>query len=112
MPEKNAKTLADMLEARFDLDVEFSDPGPDEDVPVLLQNNAFAEPVESVVESYSMPGKGEIDPSFLVACFYYILFGIMLVAIATHRLQNSRVGRAWMAMREDEDVAEAMGIPL
>ena len=78
VPEKNAKTLADMLEARFDLDVEFSDPGPDEDVPVLLQNNAFAEPVESVVESYSMPGKGEIDPSFLVACFYYILFGIML----------------------------------
>ncbi len=41
---------------------------------------------------------------------YFILLGIILVAVATHRLQNSRVGRAWMAMREDEDVAEAMGI--
>jgi ABC-type branched-subunit amino acid transport system permease subunit len=41
---------------------------------------------------------------------YLILVGIALVALVTHRLQYSRVGRAWMAMREDEDVAEAMGI--
>ena len=31
-------------------------------------------------------------------------------SFATYRLQHSRVGRAWIAMREDEDVAEAMGI--
>jgi V/A-type H+-transporting ATPase subunit I len=78
VPAGRAQVLEDVLSARFDIDVELSDPGPDEDVPVLLHNNAFASPVESVVESYSMPGKGEIDPSFLVACFYYILFGIML----------------------------------
>jgi branched-chain amino acid transport system permease protein len=41
---------------------------------------------------------------------YFILFGIVMVAFTTSRLQDSRVGRAWMAMREDEDVAEAMGI--
>jgi branched-chain amino acid transport system permease protein len=41
---------------------------------------------------------------------YLILLGIALVAFVTHRLQNSRTGRAWMAMREDEDVAEAMGV--
>jgi branched-chain amino acid transport system permease protein len=41
---------------------------------------------------------------------YLILLGIALVAFITHRLQNSRTGRAWMAMREDEDVAEAMGV--
>ncbi|MGC9335337.1 MAG: branched-chain amino acid ABC transporter permease, partial [Anaerolineae bacterium] len=41
---------------------------------------------------------------------YLILAGIALVAFATYRLQHSRVGRAWMAMREDEDVAEAMGV--
>jgi branched-chain amino acid transport system permease protein len=41
---------------------------------------------------------------------YAILGGIVLVAFVTHRLQHSRVGRAWMAMREDEDVAEAMGV--
>jgi len=41
---------------------------------------------------------------------YLILLGIALVAFVTHRLQHSRTGRAWMAMREDEDVAEAMGV--
>jgi branched-chain amino acid transport system permease protein len=41
---------------------------------------------------------------------YLILLGIALVAFVTNRLQHSRVGRAWMAMREDEDVAEAVGV--
>jgi ABC-type branched-subunit amino acid transport system permease subunit len=41
---------------------------------------------------------------------YFIIIGIVLVIYMTNRLQRSRVGRAWMAMREDEDVAEAMGI--
>lgn len=41
---------------------------------------------------------------------YFIILGIILVAYITHQLQRSRVGRAWMAIREDEDVAEAMGI--
>jgi ABC-type branched-subunit amino acid transport system permease subunit len=41
---------------------------------------------------------------------YLIVLSIVLVAYVTSRLQHSRVGRAWMAMREDQDVAEAMGI--
>lgn len=41
---------------------------------------------------------------------YLILVGIALVIFITYRLQNSRTGRAWMAMREDEDVAEATGV--
>ena len=47
-------------------------------MPVLLHNNVFAEPVEGVLESFSMPGKGEIDPSPVMAVFYYIFFGMML----------------------------------
>lgn len=78
VPADKAGALEDLLAARFDISVEFQDPGPEEDVPVLLHNNGFAAPVESVVESYSLPGEGEMDPSFLVACFYYILFGVML----------------------------------
>jgi len=41
---------------------------------------------------------------------YLILLGIVLAVFVISRLQNSRLGRAWMAMREDEDVAQAMGI--
>jgi ABC-type branched-subunit amino acid transport system permease subunit len=44
------------------------------------------------------------------AYLYLIIIGIMLTIVITNFLQNSRVGRAWMAMREDETVAQAMGI--
>ncbi len=44
------------------------------------------------------------------AYMYLILLGIMLVVFVTVRLQNSRVGRAWIAMREDETVALATGV--
>ena len=36
----------------------------------------------------------------------------ILVTVVTLRLHDSRLGRAWVALREDEDVAEAMGINL
>ena len=43
---------------------------------------------------------------------YYYLFLILCVAIVfvTSRLQHSRLGRAWVAIREDEIAAKAMGI--
>jgi branched-chain amino acid transport system permease protein len=44
--------------------------------------------------------------------YYLILAGCILVVFISLRLKNSRLGRAWMAMREDEDVAQAMGINL
>jgi len=44
--------------------------------------------------------------------YYLILAGCFLVIFISLRLRDSRLGRAWMAMREDEDVAQAMGINL
>jgi branched-chain amino acid transport system permease protein len=43
---------------------------------------------------------------------YYYLFLVLVVlsVVISHRLQISRVGRAWMAIREDEIAAKAMGI--
>ena len=42
--------------------------------------------------------------------FRFVLIFVALAAFVSWRLEDSRVGRAWMAMREDEHVAEAMGI--
>ena len=44
--------------------------------------------------------------------YYYILAGCLVVGLISWRLRDSRLGRAWMAVREDEDVAQAMGINL
>ncbi len=44
--------------------------------------------------------------------YYLILFGIVITAFVAYRLGSSRLGRAWRAIRADEDVARAMGINL
>ncbi len=44
---------------------------------------------------------------------YYVALAIAaFIAFAAWRLRASRLGRAWMAIREDEDVAEALGVNL
>ncbi|MHB1614636.1 MAG: branched-chain amino acid ABC transporter permease [Actinomycetes bacterium] len=43
--------------------------------------------------------------------YYLVVVLIVLVIIFVKRLERSRVGRAWAAIREDEDAAELMGVP-
>jgi branched-chain amino acid transport system permease protein len=42
--------------------------------------------------------------------YYLIVVACLLMLFVSRRLNNSSTGRRWMAMREDEDVAAAMGI--
>ena len=44
--------------------------------------------------------------------YYVVLAGVLLAVFIATRLRDSRLGRQWMALREDEDVAEAMGMNL
>ena len=46
-----------------------------------------------------------------VTLYYYLFLTLVVVSIIIcYRLQDSRIGRAWMAIREDEIAAKAMGI--
>ena len=47
----------------------------------------------------------------LPALYYFILFIAILTIIGVRRLDNSRIGRAWIAIREDEVAAELSGVP-
>jgi branched-chain amino acid transport system permease protein len=47
-----------------------------------------------------------------VQLFYLTLAASAVAAYFAWRLENSRLGRAWMAVRDDEDVAQALGINL
>lgn len=77
VPEINVKDLEKTLEP-YSVIIETEDVGEKEDSPVALKNNAFSSSVQGVVESYALPAKGEIDPSFLISLFYFIFFGFML----------------------------------
>jgi branched-chain amino acid transport system permease protein len=47
----------------------------------------------------------------LPGLFYFILLIMMLTAAGVNRLDKSRIGRAWVAIREDEVAAELSGVP-
>lgn len=78
IPEREANDLVEMLNSRYTISVELEYPEEDEEVPVLLHNNGFASPLESTVEAFSPPAKGEVDPTMMMSLFYYLLFGLML----------------------------------
>ncbi len=66
----------------------------------------------SAVDSPYFPGIGNFTLLNLRP-WYWLIFGIlMLVLFVNLRLRDSRLGRAWVALREDEVAAVSMGIPL
>lgn len=58
-----------------------------------------------------VPTGTSIPVSNLVLLYISIL-GAVLVSLVSLNLRNSRIGRAWLAIRSDEDIAQAMGINL
>jgi branched-chain amino acid transport system permease protein len=58
------------------------------------------------------PAIGPINFASQGSLYFLIIAGCLLAAFVAARVKDSRLGRAWMALREDEDVAQAMGIDL
>lgn len=77
VPKAEEPKILDLAK-KYDAAVTFSEPEEEDDVPVLLKNGSFSEPVESIAEMFAMPSKRDIDPSAVMAFFYYLLFGMML----------------------------------
>ena len=68
--------------------------------PVQIAGQALTRPIE--ILGVQVPGTH--------AHYYLFLALTLLVIFIAFRLQVSRIGRAWVAIREDEVAAEAMGI--
>jgi branched-chain amino acid transport system permease protein len=73
---------------------------------------------ESLGEARGITGiphpQGALGAEFELAplpYYYLTLAAIVLAVFMLVRLSRSRVGRSWVAIREDEDAAEAMGVP-
>src|SRR6266700_6772965 len=66
----------------------------------------------SAVDAPYFPGIGSFNLLNLRP-WYWLIFAILLVVLFVNlRLRDSRLGRAWVALREDEVAAVSMGIPL
>ena len=64
------------------------------------------------IVSIASPTFGDLRMNTPQTLYYVILAGCLLALFVAYRLRDSRMGRAWKAIREDEDVAQAMGINL
>lgn len=77
-----ADEIVAKLEDKFnDVYISIEEPGEDENYPIALKNNAFAEPFEAVTELYNLPLPTEIDPSPVIAPFFMFFFGMMMADI-------------------------------
>ncbi|HLY50356.1 MAG TPA: branched-chain amino acid ABC transporter permease [Solirubrobacteraceae bacterium] len=66
----------------------------------------------SAVDLPYFPGIGHFNLLELRPWYWLILAILFLVLFVNVRLRDSRLGRAWIALREDEVAAVSMGIPL
>jgi len=82
-------------------------------IRLILENwNAFSKG-PSGIANIPRPGFFGLDLTLegAIIYLYYLMLGLVLFTVfVVNRLQNSRIGRAWFALREDEIACQAMGI--
>jgi branched-chain amino acid transport system permease protein len=80
-----------------------------------IQRPTLPEPILNALRAVLNPvvGHSVTQGEFYNLFFYLAALAIILVVITVaRRLDDSKIGRAWVAIREDETAAIAMGIPL
>ncbi|WP_312071864.1 V-type ATP synthase subunit I [Anaerotignum propionicum] len=75
---KKAQAEVEALLQKYEFYYNMSEPEPEDEVPVCLNNGGFSTPFEAVTNMYSLPTRHDIDPTALLAPFYFIFFGMML----------------------------------
>ena len=88
--------------------------GLGEIVRVIVQSDAAAPLLAGAngILQIPKPSIGSYELADPVALFFLTLACAGIAAYCAWRLERSRLGRAWMAVRDDEDVAQALGINL
>ena len=77
MPARAQAEVEELLQ-RYEFYYDIQVPDEEEEVPVLLHNSSVATPFEAVTNMYSLPSRKDIDPTTILAPFYFIFFGMML----------------------------------
>ncbi|HOL85699.1 MAG TPA: V-type ATPase 116kDa subunit family protein, partial [Thermoclostridium caenicola] len=85
LPAEVSEKLKSRLVQDFLCSVQITEPDPDEETPVLLQNGPVTEAISPVVGMYGVPSSREIDPSPTTMFFFIFFFG-MIVADAGYGL--------------------------
>jgi branched-chain amino acid transport system permease protein len=80
-------------------------------VPIVARNTPYITNGAQGLNGVSTPKFFGYDFGVMSTPYYYLgLVIVVLLIFVSTRLKHSRVGRAWLAIREDEIAAEAMGV--
>lgn len=100
--QRDERLLAEAISRNFkDIAIFISEPQPDEDIPVILENRRLIQPFEFITNIYGMPKYNEIDPTPFLAPFFFLYFGfcvsdvgygLTLILISTLALKKFRLG--------------------
>lgn len=93
--------LESELTQKFDCCVYVTPVDKKEGVPILLKNNAFVEPFESITSMYSLPHSSNMDPNTMVAIFYTIFYGMMLSDAGYGLIMALACGFIWFKYNPD-----------
>jgi branched-chain amino acid transport system permease protein len=67
----------------------------------------------SPIDQIDIPLFGQFNSAINLRPYYWLVLALCLVVLFVNfRLRDSRLGRAWIALREDEVAAASMGVPL
>jgi len=82
-------------------------------IRLILENWGEFSQGPSGISNISRPGFFGMDFSLetsIMYMYYIMVIGVIVTIFIVNRLQDSRLGRAWIALREDEIACQAMGI--
>ena len=75
---KDVSYLKEAISEFKEVEMVDADPEPGEDVPIYLENHPLIRPIEIITNIFGYPKYDEIDPTPILAPFFWIFFGICL----------------------------------
>lgn len=103
IPEEDCNKLEQLCNRVATCYIEFDD-ADEEDAPVKLKNNKFAEPAQSIVNMYSPPSHSDIDPTPILAFFFYFFFGMMFSDAGYGLIMVAAIGIVLKVFKPDKQM--------
>ncbi len=100
IPEEDCDKLVALCDRIATCYIEFGD--ADEDAPVKLKNNRFSRPAQNILTMYAAPSHADIDPTPLLAFFFYFFFGMMFSDAGYGLLMVIAIGIILKVFKPDE----------
>lgn len=99
IPEEDCEKLEKLCNRVSVCHIDFAD--ANDDAPVKLKNNKFAQPAQGIVNMYSPPSHSDIDPTPLLAFFFYFFFGMMFSDAGYGLLMTVAIGVVLKVFKPD-----------